>query len=89
MAQGSKLVQLDTAVELADLDNANATLREAEIAYERQVDLMQKRVTSEANLDTARAKRDTARERREAHRGRHRPEGRSWRRSPAASASAR
>jgi membrane fusion protein, multidrug efflux system len=30
------------------------------VAYERQVDLMQKRVTSEANLDTARAKRETA-----------------------------
>jgi membrane fusion protein (multidrug efflux system) len=58
--QGTKLVQLDTAVELADLDNAVAVQREAEVAYERQVDLMQKRVTSEANLDTARAKREVA-----------------------------
>jgi membrane fusion protein (multidrug efflux system) len=30
------------------------------VAYQRQVELMQKRVTSEANLDAARAKRDTA-----------------------------
>jgi len=58
--QGAKLVQLDTAVEVADLASAQATQREAEVAYERQADLMQKRVTSEANLDTARAKRETA-----------------------------
>ncbi|HJZ30956.1 MAG TPA: efflux RND transporter periplasmic adaptor subunit [Hyphomicrobiaceae bacterium] len=57
---GSKLVELDTAVELADLASAKATLEEAEVAHARQVDLMQKKVTSEANLDTARAKRDTA-----------------------------
>ena len=58
--QGTKLVQLDIAVETADLASAIATHREAEVAYERQIDLMQKRVTSEANLDTARAKRETA-----------------------------
>jgi membrane fusion protein, multidrug efflux system len=58
--QGAKLVQLDTSVEVADLASAIATQREAEVAYERQADLMQKRVTSEANLDTARAKRETA-----------------------------
>jgi membrane fusion protein (multidrug efflux system) len=58
--QGKKLVQLDIAVELADLASAKATLDEAEVAHARQVDLMQKKVTSEANLDTARAKRDTA-----------------------------
>ena len=58
--QGAKLVQLDTSVEVADLASATATEREAEVAYERQADLMQKRVTSEANLDTARAKRETA-----------------------------
>ena len=57
---GSKLVELDTAVELADLASAKATHEEAEVAHARQVDLMQKKVTSEANLDTARAKRDTA-----------------------------
>jgi membrane fusion protein (multidrug efflux system) len=57
---GTKLVQLDTAVELADLASSRAVLREADVAFERQTDLMQKKVTSEANLDTARAKRDTA-----------------------------
>lgn len=57
---GTKLVQLDTSVELADLASSRATLREADVAFERQTDLMQKKVTSEANLDTARAKRDTA-----------------------------
>jgi membrane fusion protein (multidrug efflux system) len=57
--QAGKLVQLDIAVELADLASAKATLQEAEVAYQRQEELMQKRVTSEANLDTARAKRDT------------------------------
>jgi membrane fusion protein, multidrug efflux system len=57
--EGGKLIQLDIAVETADLASAKATLKEAEVAYERQVELMQKRVTSEANLDAARAKRDT------------------------------
>jgi membrane fusion protein (multidrug efflux system) len=57
--QGTKLVQLDTSVEVADLASAIATQREAEVAYARQVDLMQKKVTSEANLDTARAKQET------------------------------
>ena len=32
----------------------------AEVAFERQTDLIAKKVTSEANLDTARAKRDTS-----------------------------
>lgn len=58
--QGAKLVQLDTSVEVADLASAIATHREAEVAYARQSDLMTKKVTSEANLDTARAKQETA-----------------------------
>jgi membrane fusion protein (multidrug efflux system) len=58
--RGTSLVQLDVAVELADLASAKATLQEAEVAFQRQADLIAKRVTSEANLDTARAKRDTA-----------------------------
>ena len=53
-------MQLDIAVEHADLASAKATLQEAEVAFQRQADLIAKRVTSEANLDTARAKRDTA-----------------------------
>jgi membrane fusion protein, multidrug efflux system len=58
--QGAPLVQLDIAVEEADLASAKAVLGEAEVAFKRQADLIEKRVTSEANLDTARSKRDTA-----------------------------
>jgi len=58
--RGTSLVQLDIAVEQADLASAKATLAEAEVAFQRQTDLLAKRVTSEANLDTARTKRDTA-----------------------------
>jgi membrane fusion protein (multidrug efflux system) len=58
--KGAVLVQLDVAVELADLASAQATLAEAEVAFARQSDLIAKKVTSEASLDTARAKRDTA-----------------------------
>ena len=57
---GSKLVQLDITVEEADLASSQAVLREADVAFKRQTDLMTKAVTSEANVDTARAKRDTA-----------------------------
>jgi membrane fusion protein, multidrug efflux system len=57
---GTKLVQLDASVEVADLASAVATHREAEVAFARQSDLMNKKVTSEANLDTARAKQETA-----------------------------
>jgi membrane fusion protein (multidrug efflux system) len=56
----AKLVQLDIAVETADLASAVAVLREAEVAFKRQADLLNKAVTSEANVDTARAKRETA-----------------------------
>jgi membrane fusion protein (multidrug efflux system) len=58
--QGAPLVQLDIAVEQADLASAKAVLGEAEVAFKRQADLIEKRVTSEASLDTARAKRDSA-----------------------------
>jgi membrane fusion protein, multidrug efflux system len=58
--QGTPLVQLDIAVELADLASAKAVLAEAEVAFKRQANLIEKQVTSEANLDTARSKRDTA-----------------------------
>ncbi len=60
VAKGAKLVQLDTAIEEADLASARATLREAELAFERQSDLIRRKVTSEANVDTAQARRDTA-----------------------------
>jgi membrane fusion protein, multidrug efflux system len=58
--QDAPLVQLDIAVELADLASSKAVLAEAEVAFKRQADLIEKRVTSEANMDTARSKRDTA-----------------------------
>jgi membrane fusion protein (multidrug efflux system) len=58
--RGKKLVQLDINVELADLASAEATQREADVAYKRQTDLLRKSVASEANVDTALAKRDTA-----------------------------
>src|SRR3981081_1495068 len=57
--QTTPLVHLDTSVEVADLASAIATQREAEVAYARQIDLITKKVTSEANLDTARAKQET------------------------------
>jgi membrane fusion protein (multidrug efflux system) len=60
VAKGTKLVQLDIAVEQADLASAEATLREADVSYKRQTDLLVKSVTSEATVDTALAKRDTA-----------------------------
>jgi membrane fusion protein (multidrug efflux system) len=58
--QGALLVQLDIAVEQADLASAKAVLAEAEVAFQRQSDLIAKKVTSEASVDTARTKRDTA-----------------------------
>lgn len=58
--KGAKLVQLDISVEQADLASAEAVLKEAEISFKRQADLLTKSVTSEANVDTARVKRDSA-----------------------------
>lgn len=58
--EGKQLVQLDISVELADLASAEATQREADVAFKRQTDLLRKSVASEANVDTALAKRDTA-----------------------------
>lgn len=57
---GEKLIKLDTAVEEADLASAKATLTEAQLGFDRQVDLTRRKVSSEANLDAARAKRDTS-----------------------------
>lgn len=57
---GRLLIQLDVSVEEADQRSNRALLREAELAFDRQTDLIRKNVTSEANLDAARAKRDTA-----------------------------
>lgn len=53
-------MQLDISVELADLASAEAILKEADVSFKRQTDLLSKSVASEANVDTARAKRDSA-----------------------------
>ena len=58
--KGAKLVQLDISVEEADLASAVAILKEADVSFKRQADLLTKAVASEANVDTARAKRDSA-----------------------------
>jgi membrane fusion protein, multidrug efflux system len=58
--KGAKLVQLDISVELADQASAEAILKEADVSYKRQADLLVKNVTSEATVDTALAKRDSA-----------------------------
>jgi membrane fusion protein, multidrug efflux system len=58
--KGAKLVQLDISVELADQASAEAILKEADVSYKRQADLLLKNVTSEATVDTALAKRDSA-----------------------------
>jgi len=60
VAAGANLEQLDISVEQADLASAEAILREAELSFKRQSDLLTKSVASEANVDTARAKRDSA-----------------------------
>lgn len=58
--KGAKLVQLDISVELADRASAEAILKEADVSYKRQADLLTKNVSSEASVDTALAKRDSA-----------------------------
>ena len=85
--KGAKLVQLDISVELADQASAEAILKEADVSYKRQADLLVKNVTSEATVDTALAKRDSAAAALTASRRLSR-KSRSWRRSRAGSASA-
>jgi membrane fusion protein (multidrug efflux system) len=58
--KGTPLVQLDISVEEADLASAKAVLAEAELTFQRQSDLLARKVTSEASFDAARAKRGTA-----------------------------
>jgi membrane fusion protein, multidrug efflux system len=57
---GAKLVQLDVSVEEADLASAQAILKEADVSFKRQSDLLIKSVSSEATVDTARSKRDSS-----------------------------
>jgi membrane fusion protein (multidrug efflux system) len=58
--QGADILELDTSVEKADLASAEATLRQAEVAFKRASDLAEKSFGSVATLDQARAARDTA-----------------------------
>ena len=58
--KGAKLVKLDTSVEEADLANNKATLVQANLDYDRQVNLVKKGAVSQAMLDQTIAKRDSA-----------------------------
>lgn len=57
---GVTLVQIDDSVEQADLKANEATLRNAELALDRQRQLVGAAATTKANLDTARTARDAA-----------------------------
>ena len=58
--KGAKLVQLDTSVEEAELASNKATLIEAKLDFDRQVNLVKKGAVSQATLDATIAKRDAA-----------------------------
>jgi membrane fusion protein (multidrug efflux system) len=58
--EGEILVRLDISVEAADLISNKATLHQAQLDYERQVDLVRRGSTAQAKLDEAQAARDTA-----------------------------
>ena len=58
--KGAKLVALDTSVEEAELASNKATLIEAKLDYDRQVNLVKKGAVSQATLDATIAKRDAA-----------------------------
>ncbi|MBB4200644.1 hypothetical protein CCR94_00130 [Rhodoblastus sphagnicola] len=58
--QGALLFRIDDASEQADLKSNVATLKNAEIAYQRQQSLIARGVAAQANLDAAIAARDTA-----------------------------
>ena len=58
--KGDKLVKLDTSVEEADLADNKATLTQAILDFDRQVNLVKKGAVSQAVLDQTIAKRDSA-----------------------------
>ena len=58
--KGDKLVQLDTAVERADLESNIATLKQAELELKRQRQLERRGVAAEVKLEAAIAARDSA-----------------------------
>ncbi|QXX76329.1 Multidrug resistance protein MexA [Methylovirgula sp. HY1] len=57
---GAPLFDIDTSVEQADLLNNEATLINAQLAYDRQRKLTQTGNTTKANVDSAQAARDSA-----------------------------
>ncbi|ODA68341.1 putative efflux pump periplasmic linker TtgA precursor [Methyloligella halotolerans] len=59
--EGKLLVQLDDSVQRAELAANKATLKDAEINYDRQSKLVDRGAVSQAALDTATANRDSAR----------------------------
>jgi len=58
--QGALLFRIDDAIEQAELKSNAATLKNAEIAFQRQQSLLARGVAAQANLDAAVAARDTA-----------------------------
>ena len=58
--KGDRLVKLDTSVEEADLADNKATLTQAILDFDRQVNLVKKGAVSQAVLDQTIAKRDFA-----------------------------
>jgi membrane fusion protein (multidrug efflux system) len=60
VGKGTKLVELDTSVEEADLVKNRAVLLEANADLKRQASLVKKEFVSQAVVDTTTSKRDTA-----------------------------
>ena len=60
VAKGEALIELDDAVEQADLKSNSANLKNAELALDRQRQLIGGGATTRATLDTAQAARDQA-----------------------------
>jgi membrane fusion protein (multidrug efflux system) len=58
--KGAPLFEIDNSVEQADLKNNLAVLKNAELALERQRQLIQRGNTAKANFDSAEAARDSA-----------------------------
>lgn len=58
--KGTALFEIDSSVEQADLKNNLAILKNAELALERQRQLIERGTTAKANFDAATAARDSA-----------------------------
>ncbi|MEG9884469.1 MAG: efflux RND transporter periplasmic adaptor subunit [Hyphomicrobiales bacterium] len=60
VSEGAKLIQLDDSTERADLKNHQASLKKAQLSWNRQKALFKNKAVSQALLDDARATRDEA-----------------------------